>query len=171
VFAKKDIAGTRSILSLIRTLGNRVDSVEWSTHVPATFPPLVSSLRYPVWTQEPCWTSMRNENSLLLPVFEPRTVQSVATHDTQSTPYMKFLSAAQYNDVVSLLSPVGYSLSVALSVGAADCYYRESSLRRQSICLYSGGVKGRKFSCWRHKVLWNSAVQINTFLTLDPREW
>jgi len=53
---------------------------------------------------------------LLLPVFKPRTVQSVATHNTDCTPHLKYLSTAQYRDGWSLWSTVGYSLSVALSV-------------------------------------------------------
>jgi hypothetical protein len=59
---------------------------------------------------------------LLLPVFEPRTVHSVAKHNAVCTPHLKYLSTAQYNDYASLQSHVCYSMSVALSVGAADCY-------------------------------------------------
>ena len=61
---------------------------------------------------------------LSLTVFEPRTVQSVATQNTDYTPHLKYLSTVQYRDDVSLWTPVGNRLSVVLSVGAADCYYR-----------------------------------------------
>jgi len=75
---------------------------------------------------------------LIVPIFEPRKVHSVATHNSDSTAHLKYPLTAQYLDNVSLWSPVSYSLSVALSVGAADCYYRDSSHRRQ--CLF-------EFSC------------------------
>jgi len=63
----------------------------------------------------------QNLTILLLSLFEPRNVQSVATHNTAFTHYLKYLSTAKYRNVVLLWSMVGYSLSVALSVGAADC--------------------------------------------------
>jgi hypothetical protein len=63
---------------------------------------------------------------LLLPVREPRTVQSVATHNTDGSPQVKYIPKEQYRNDVSCDQTVGYSLLVALSVGAANCYYREN---------------------------------------------
>jgi len=40
----------------------------------------------------------------------------------------------------------------------------------ETVRFYSDGVKGHKFSCWPHKGLWNSAVDIHTILTRDNRD-
>jgi hypothetical protein len=89
---------------------------------------------------------------LLPPVFEPRTVQSTATHNTACTPHLKYLSKAHYRDDVSLRLPVGYSLSVALSVGIMITGRLQLVSRTDSWCcrllllrpvhLHSVGVKG-----------------------------
>ena len=91
---------------------------------------------------------------LTLTVFERRTVHSVATHYTACTPHLKYLSTAKYRDDVTLLSLVGYSLSVGLSVGAADCYYRDSSF------LFRWD-KRMQFFLLRFKGVWNIAIQIH----------
>ena len=106
-----------------------------------------------------------------LPVFEPRTIPSVATHYTDCTPHLKYLSTAQYRDDLSLWSPVGYSLSVALLFGVEDCIYRERVLTDGSIYLNSDVVNGCKFSCLLHNGIWNSVVQIHRILTLEACDY
>jgi hypothetical protein len=123
--------GIKCILPLIRSFGIRIDSVEWSTHSPAALL-LVNTFQLPmnrrmIWPQSSSCCLRDEKVILLLPVFQPQTVQSVATHNTACTPHLKYLSSAQYLDDISLWSPFSYSFSVALSVGVADCYYRESS--------------------------------------------
>jgi hypothetical protein len=53
-------------------------------------------------TPELFWTFIGSGSSFFLPVFEPQTVQSVATHNTDCTQHLKYLSTAQYRDDVSL---------------------------------------------------------------------
>jgi len=93
---------------------------------------------------------------LLLSVCEHRTVR------TDCTPRLIYLSMAQYCDDVSLWSAVGYSLIVALSVDAAECYYRESLHRRQCLLVF-GWNKRKQFFVgvpWKYRGQWGSAPQV-----------
>jgi len=90
---------------LIRTLDNRTDSVEWSTHIPAALPllntphcPITCRLGRPQNLSERSW---EEKVLLVLPVFETRNVHSVAKHNSDYTPRLKYLSTVQYRDDLS----------------------------------------------------------------------